>query len=289
MSPRAAFFWGLFCGVGALRHGRKEATQIADGQLSVEGDEIATVVGMDENLTSQGRCNYGPFNRNSYVRCNSNSCRLPEAFQIADAFGKTQLQSYARMSDLKWSGGSWYDYVTRMSLDSNYNGVRKKCSCSPSCDERFDWAKRTLAKVTKCKYPGGYWKKLFAVLNPKSTYTRTQSVQVGRTFSREQSFTEEVGMSVGVAIEGFSSSTNFKTVASQASSRTWNRVVKDERSWKIDKGYSVVVWHYVLSCVGFNSVDMPIQKVFFETDIEGQTSDLYPPTCNPNNPATCSK
>jgi len=289
MSPRAAaFFWSLLFGVGAVRHGRKGATQVADDQLSVEGDEMAT----DENLTSQGVCNYSPLVLNKHVRCTHNGCRLPRAFQIADAFGKMQLQSYANMGDVKWShsqGGSWYDYVTRLWVDVNYNDVRKKCSCNPNCDARFNWAKTALGKVTKCKYPGGYWRKLFAVLNPRSTYTYTEAVQTGRTFSQSQTFTETVGMDVSVALDVFSSSASFSYVAQQQTRDVWSKQTTRTRSWEVERGVPVVVWQYVLTCIGFNRVGMPIQKVSFATKIQQDTANLSPPACNPNRPASCGR
>jgi hypothetical protein len=300
MSPRAAaFFWCLLLGVGAVRHGRKEATRVADDQSS-EGDEMATdqlsegdEMATDENLTSQGVCNYNRLVLHSkHVRCNNKDCRLPRAFQIADAFGEMYLQSYANMGDVKWShseGGSWYDYVTRLWVDKNYNNVRKQCSCNPNCNDRFNWAKIALGKVTKCRYPGGYWKKLFAVLNPRSTYTYTETVERGRTFSQSQSFTETVGMDVSVATDVFGASSSFSYVANQQSVDVWSKKTTQTRKWEVHKGESVVAWQYVLTCIGFNRVGMPIQKVSFVTKIQQDTATLSPPTCNPNRPASCGR
>ena len=127
---------------------------------------------------------------------------------------------------------------------------------------------------------------MFAHYNAAVNHTFNYSTWEGREFSRTNTVSESMGVSVGVAAGPFSASTSYSGVHSQQTTRTWQAGRNTTHSMSLKRGQTAVVWQYELAAKCFNEVDMFMEELTFGTNIFHGTLGSRP-TCDPNKPGDC--
>jgi len=257
-----------------------------DRDLFVETDGLVSANASlieDEATASRRRrrCSLSTPKRNRYA----GGSQPARAYMIAQAHSSTQLESFSSTADVKWDSW-WAGYVTRIEIDWRGNEVRRQCSCG-TCDDYFRWAKRILFEATECRYPFGRWAQAFSVYDSSADHTYSFSTWTGRQFSRQDTVTESVGVSVGVSKGPFEASASYSYVAQQQTTNVWSAGSNTTHSWTVKRGESAVVWKYLLVSKCYNQVGMFLEELTYGTNIFHGTTDSRPPTCNPNTPGSC--
>jgi len=265
--------------------GTEEHMEVLDRDLFVETDGlISTNVSLIKVAATAARrrpCNRPPPKRNRYA----GSREAAQAYMIAMAKEKTQLESFSSSADVKWDSW-WKSYVTRIEMDWRGREVRRVCSCT-GCDGYFDWAKKKLFKVTKCRYPSGEWKNVFTVIRSSANHTYAFTTTKGREFSRSNTVTEELGVSAGISEAPFESSASYNYIHERQETSVWHKGTQETHTWSVGRGETAYVWKYVLISKCFNEVGMFLQELSYGTNIFHGTVTSSPPTCNPNRPGDC--
>lgn len=249
-----------------------------DRDLFVETDGLVSANASlieDEATAShrKSRCGLYPPKRNRYVS------QAARAYMIAHSDSKTQLESFSSTADVKWDSW-WQGFVTRMEIDWRGNEVRRHCNCG-TCDDYFRWARKILFTVTECRYPKGRWANAFTVFNSSTNHTHIFSTWTGRQFTRQNSVTESVGISVGVSKGPFEASASFSYIAQTQTTNVWSAGSNTTHSYTVERGKTAVVWKYELVSKCYNQVNMFLEELTYATNIFHGTHGPKP-TCNPN-------
>ena len=133
-------------GIRVVRHSDEHADEVADEVLDRDVQEgphtLTSNASLLEFEVSSSACGLDPPKRNRYA----GSTRPATHYMIAQAHGRTQLESFASASDVQWDSW-WLSYVTRIEIDWRGREVRRQCSCR-TCNDYFAWARRKLYTVT---------------------------------------------------------------------------------------------------------------------------------------------
>lgn len=215
-----------------------------------------------------------------------NGCDRPEGFTIRRIENSmTWLTTHKSFSDAR----SEFRRGGQRSI--LLNSTAQIVDTGDNCGNRDDFDERALSwltEITECKYPHGSWKRIFAEINPKSSFTYEEEVTIGRSFTQSTKTQISQSFKIRVGQGPFRASSKFKFVYESSSSATWEQKDRILKRWEIQRGKTVAAWKYVLVTKCFNTVGQFLDEVTFETNIQMQTDKNKAPSCDPNNPGECS-
>ena len=136
------------------------------------------------------------------------------------------------------SGDNWPDNGTVVHM---YNGIidGAKFNC---VDDQGN-------QVTPYNTPtlGGYWKRIFSVIDPKAEHTTEYEYKEGKSQSLSTTKGSTWEVSAQVAIGWFTASASYSSRSETTSANTWTTETTRRQSVKVLPGKTVVVWQYVFT------------------------------------------